>query len=101
LPHPRPPPSFPTRRSSDLHGIVARIARRHPPLDLLRALGETGALLLRTRPLARLRPEIALALGDLARLVAQRVTRRFGLRDGRRDRKSTRLNSSHLGNSYA
>ena len=65
-------------------GVVARIARRHASLDLLRAFCETGPLLLRARPLARLRPEIALALGDLARLVAQRVTRGFGLREGRR-----------------
>src|SRR6185437_9743573 len=62
--------------------IVARIARGDAALDLLRALGETGALLLRPRALARLRTQVPLALGDLPRFLAQRVPRGLRLRDG-------------------
>src|SRR5262245_62358587 len=86
-------PSFPTRRSSDLAagvrtiGIdddtdrVAALARGEPPLfepglaELLRAGLEAKTFSVTT---------------DLA-----------GLADADVDRKSTRLNSSHLGTSYA
>src|SRR5205814_9285239 len=89
--------SFPTRRSSDLDGApVAGIAREsderpdRASVDLyhLAVLGARVARETPTQPLRRL-------LGHAA--ILHQV--RNGLPVG--DRKSTRLNSSHLGISYA
>src|SRR5205814_5897869 len=74
FPHPRHPPSFPTRRSSDL---PRRFGRGHGRAGTARRAILRAA---QTKPAcAQVRPR---------------------QRDGR-DRKSTRLNSSHLGISYA
>src|SRR5205814_9765292 len=89
---PRALPSFPTRRSSDLRGRhgVHRLAEGG---ERERVRDDDGTHLAGTRhsdrrPLAAHR---ALAGGREAAQPAHRV----------RDRKSTRLNSSHLGISYA
>src|SRR5699024_11319949 len=80
--------SFPTRRSSDLQGGLRRelaagdrIRQEH--------CGE------------RLRDRADLELVVLARVPAGEKDRAVGLDRGRRDRKSTRLNSSHVSISYA
>src|SRR5207302_11324540 len=76
--------SFPTRRSSDLNRF-----------------GNVGRLL------RGVREELALHLGHLLRVhVAERLVQaadgaRVQLLDARLDRKSTRLNSSHVKISYA
>src|SRR5207249_12242433 len=70
---PRPLPSFPTRRSSDLTGPVRPLAAAHGPVGSAR-----GGVRLRDVPGADGRPRY-----------------RVG------DRKSTRLNSSHVSSSYA
>src|SRR5690606_41983213 len=72
---PRPLPSFPTRRSSDLERNSAYPASA---LDIRRR--RQGAPL---------------------RSADQRFRRRCGACNRLRDRKSTRLNSSHVKNSYA
>jgi hypothetical protein len=59
-------------------GIVPRIARGDAVLDLLRALGETGTLLLQAAALAGLLAQCGLALAGLSRLLAQRIASRFG-----------------------
>src|SRR5207249_9880713 len=100
-PPPRPPPSFPTRRSSDLTtctGIVPS-SRRDPPrtattviVYVPRASGRWWNL---PEKGTRLRPR-------LPRTVVVPATAQLG-RGPRttRDRKSTRLNSSHVSISYA
>src|SRR5690606_41604065 len=97
LSSPRPPrdlPSFPTRRSSDLS--VARVplpARLIPPV--LRRLGRKDEDGLPANAIAAPLPAgagAAYVLGDSMVLVAD---------GGGRDRKSTRLNSSHVKISYA
>src|SRR5262245_66533660 len=74
--------SFPTRRSSDL--AAARDPERIGRIGLLDADADVDAPLAH-QPIAQLRR------GDEAAFLAGH----------RRDRKSTRLNSSHLGISYA
>src|SRR5690606_40210309 len=76
--------SFPTRRSSDLGRRVHRGARRCDPVDL-RRLG---------RGLTRAEQEKSCG-GDSLRI------RAVASSAGTRDRKSTRLNSSHVKISYA
>src|SRR5690625_6112832 len=66
--------SFPTRRSSDLEVIRSQAAGVENPPAIPRFQGESG------RPAA---------MAEVAN------------RAPRRDRKSTRLNSSHVANSYA
>src|SRR5204862_6541872 len=76
--------SFPTRRSSDLY-VVARV--------LLRAARRVG--------LALGRPRLA-PLVDVAAVAVWLVpAARVATRGARPDRKSTRLNSSHVEISYA
>src|SRR5699024_12138131 len=79
--------SFPTRRSSDLHGSVLVFGQ--PNEDLV--LGQADAVLL-AQLLVQLRAQ---QLGT-AEVAAAR-----SLVHGRQDRKSTRLNSSHVSISYA
>src|SRR5690606_40134672 len=93
--HPRVLPPFPTRRSSDLGAAVRRAVRASGARPLLqrRIPGLVAAVLL--HPQEGARPEMA-----------ARVQRRRGPSDLRRaagtgDRKSTRLNSSHVKISYA
>src|SRR5439155_26603222 len=87
--------SFPTRRSSDLPFSVRRIlpphAQRHGP----KAMKE-GVELGRLRTIRRKLPSLLLnRLNE-----AEQVIRTFG-DNQRQDRKSTRLNSSHVAISYA
>src|SRR5207253_10068612 len=83
--HPRALHSFPTRRSSDLHGRTGP-ARPH------RA---TPALLQRRGCTRRSRTEQSRAP------TGRHTPRPRSPRSGRGDRKSTRLNSSHVAISYA
>src|SRR5690606_41895045 len=85
--HPR---SFPTRRSSDLRGPDAHRARRPRPVALLDVGFAGGAPRRCPGGGARQpRPPSRRTRGRLTRLAR------------RRDRKSTRLNSSHAKISYA
>src|SRR5690554_7316012 len=83
----RPPRStlFPTRRSSDLAKYQRRIARRKPRPGQAASRGYKQAKL----QTAKLHKRVARQRQDAARKWA------------RRDRKSTRLNSSHVRISYA
>src|SRR5205814_8425530 len=80
--------SFPTRRSSDLRPDGVQLASREHRLQHVRRVDGAlrGAGADDRVELVDEQDDLALALGDL-------------LEDG--DRKSTRLNSSHLGISYA
>src|SRR5262245_64130038 len=80
----RPPRStpFPTRRSSDLHLCLDRLDRQRE------AIGD-----------GTVRPPLGEEGEDLA--LARREHRKALTPREREDRKSTRLNSSHLGISYA
>src|SRR5688500_19625130 len=87
-PYHRPLPSFPTRRSSDLHhpdGILPRQLARDVGGPVLGGVVHHDDL--------RARERRADALHQRGQIV--------GLVIGREDRKSTRLNSSHLVISYA
>src|SRR5439155_17986243 len=93
--HPRALPSFPTRRSSDLACARALAGRR--AADAARRAGRArGAAALATdRDAPALR-----ALRPLPPALLRRPPHPHPLL-GRRDRKSTRLNSSHVAISYA
>src|SRR5205814_7503745 len=80
--------SFPTRRSSDLR-IAALLVRGE------RRLGPERALV------HRFADERVPQIGDGLSCRGHRQPRSPSGRSPRRDRKSTRLNSSHLGISYA
>src|SRR5688500_19712701 len=84
--------SFPTRRSSDLEG--QRAARHLGAAERVVAVGVVER---------ELRLDVALGLSrlDLAVTVGVLGTGVLRQRRARRDRKSTRLNSSHLVISYA
>src|SRR5205814_9135642 len=87
--------SFPTRRSSDLGLIDLSRNGRYADDVRIEILGSDGAIFVETHPAQRVR------LGRRAGL--ETVWERAG-EDAFRagvDRKSTRLNSSHLGISYA
>src|SRR5207244_7749769 len=95
-PHPPPPPSFPTRRSSDLplkHHAPAHNGQHHPrPRDLLR----------RTRQILPIDHDAIAELADLQRAFVFLLVVQVGVVDRvEADRKSTRLNSSHQIISYA
>src|SRR5262245_63252568 len=84
-----PPPTsipFPTRSSSDLRDIAVR---REIPRGILRAHARIVRGVRRER-----------ANGNTGH-IANRSAGISGDREAERDRKSTRLNSSHLGISYA
>src|SRR5205814_4755918 len=97
---PRAPPPSPTRRSSDL---------RLGPRDVAR----TGAAGLRVRPMRAFLSALGIGIGisamiavvgistssreDLNRQLAKIGTNLLRVAPGQTDRKSTRLNSSHLG----
>src|SRR5205807_8176763 len=85
-------PSFPTRRSSDLSG------RRHPGVDRAddRADEEDGG-----DQMARRMDLLAERGHGLPRWSARGIEQRPCCDVAREDRKSTRLNSSHLVISYA
>src|SRR5205814_9810722 len=86
--------SFPTRRSSDLHR--AALEHRAHRLAGTHERPEIGALVGIDR--GRHRDDEHLAASEALQLGGEgQVLRRLELRD----RKSTRLNSSHLGISYA
>src|SRR5207253_11443127 len=88
-PRRRSRPSFPTRRSSDLEGRC-------------RGLGscDRDQVAQRAEPRERLALELADALARQVELVPDRLERpRLALEA--EDRKSTRLNSSHVASSYA
>src|SRR5437899_501803 len=89
--------SFPTRRSSDLAATLAQqIGGETGNPDALRALSDALAGLS-----LWLEPKDAAALVQTIVLLAGKTTDADTLRPLVRDRKSTRLNSSHLGISYA
>src|SRR5205814_5615947 len=94
-------PSFPTRRSSDLRiGIPVAIHLEH--LDARRVdLVDVPRQIEAQQPRAPVQPLGVLGeLQDLAIVGALTLEHAAGIMQ-RVDRKSTRLNSSHLGISYA
>src|SRR5699024_11746542 len=86
-------PSFPTRRSSDLL-TQPDIAQRFLNINILRQLAVQLQLVLHGRVL-ELRARIAESL------VLPGTLRQYKPRHQATDRKSTRLNSSHVSISYA
>src|SRR5947207_490619 len=95
--HHRALPSFPTRRSSDLVLRVAVGQFRQPRHRLLVSLPAVVEL----RQLEQRLAEFLRFGGDERVVVDDAEQRRLGRRVGLRDRKSTRLNSSHTVISYA
>src|SRR5262245_62834224 len=91
----RPPPSstlFPTRRSSDL-GLARWLWRHITPPERTAVIGD-GELAWAARRKLELFPDMHLELVEEASREPPRI-------NNGSDRKSTRLNSSHLGISYA
>src|SRR5690606_41080099 len=87
------PPSFPTRRSSDL--AIRRTDRSAWAARAPLFAGQTAAPPCRARRRRRVPDRIRCRLGRLL------AVGEWGPRSSRRDRKSTRLNSSHVKISYA
>src|SRR5690349_22490239 len=81
LPQPPRSPLFPTRRSSDLFWVVAR----------------EGSVSRAAKQLRVTQPTVSEQIHALEDNLDEKLLRR----EGRRDRKSTRLNSSHVEISYA
>src|SRR5205814_8425299 len=88
----RPLHSFPTRRSSDLF-----VARRSTTFAR-RAGGAVHAVIRRSKPACVSCFVVSTVTRDTADAC---ISRRVASYRGHEDRKSTRLNSSHLGISYA
>src|SRR5690606_40585599 len=98
---PRAPPSSPTRRSSDLVGnqraalvqAAAGHADERPQAGIRLGIG-----------LALLLPDLPFTLGPAGTAIGQVLPEQAHAEAGRagavRDRKSTRLNSSHVKSSY-
>src|SRR5205814_7380168 len=95
-PPPPPLPSFPTRRSSDLR---LRSDREYADLRAPDPAVREEPLVLVSRDSERRAVDGHLVL--LRRRQDRCPIRKHELQIRRRDRKSTRLNSSHLGISYA
>src|SRR5690606_41388375 len=95
---PRNLPSFPTRRSSDLIERTRRCTLSRTKL-LRTVIGVDEVRVVQ----ADLQHEPDVTLGDLVHVGLHHVPEPFGGVDavGARDRKSTRLNSSHVKISYA
>src|SRR5205814_9453251 len=91
----RHPPSFPTRRSSDLN-LLGRVQLPHRPVRGHAAHRERDAPEFHPWPE---RPHFRGHQSDVE--VADAVQGVTHIDDTQIDRKSTRLNSSHLGISYA
>src|SRR5690606_41548986 len=93
--------SFPTRRSSDLLLVVVAAGQLDRGLvGLGAAVGEKGPL--KAGQLEKARRELGLSRVVVeVRRVQQRLGRLLNRRLHPRDRKSTRLNSSHVKISYA
>src|SRR5690606_40303154 len=96
--HLRDLPSSPTRRSSDLGKIRAESRLEEFPHARIERLTPTPARRERGRERGRAARFTGLGLALDRGLVLARST---GPLDRRRDRKSTRLNSSHVKISYA
>src|SRR5690606_41948691 len=93
---PRPLHSLPTRRSSDLHGIVHRV------LEPEAARGIEPALSAQPRLHAVLHlPDAETANCALLTKHLKTIAQDLGVQFRFKDRKSTRLNSSHVKISYA
>src|SRR5207249_9669169 len=99
--HPPPLHSFPTRRSSDLpfrrdeRGSVAERVMFNP-MTIQIAATAAGSRDLEAKQPARVRRHESFVEVDQATVVRRRALRRKTI-----DRKSTRLNSSHVSISYA
>src|SRR5262245_65006527 len=89
--------SFPTRRSSDLKEILLRWMRSSKTEQ--RMVERARMILLASDGLSG--KEIALKMGTREARVSKWLGRSLCRLIHRKDRKSTRLNSSHLGISYA
>src|SRR5690606_40637693 len=100
-PHPPPPPSFPTRRSSDLVGCDIRFDRdRKRRTNCFAQLAGDAALLSVRVAALRMQSAVARRLRRLLlRILDRNVRTKRELPEGE-DRKSTRLNSSHVKISY-
>src|SRR5699024_11729791 len=94
---PRPPPAFPTRRSSDLG--MGNMGSQYAALLAAGAVpGMELAAVTRVRPETLAARGLALPAGLPVYQTAEEL---FAAVDGGADRKSTRLNSSHVSISYA
>src|SRR5690606_39309346 len=95
---PRHLPPFPTRRSSDLKKTGGRyeFQRRYPNGEMYAPV--TGYYSLRYGSGGLEHAENEVLAGNDPRLLVRRLSDMF---TGREDRKSTRLNSSHVKISYA
>src|SRR5207302_8825352 len=101
FPSPPPPPalpSFPTRRSSDLRCIAARLQARDPVVQAARRLAVAQLLVALDRAAPRRLRVIDPAHAPQGLSPA---AERFRPLACPLDRKSTRLNSSHVKISYA
>src|SRR5690606_39897505 len=92
----RPPRPFPARRSSDLAGVVAEVAQNL--LEILALAGKAGI-----RGAVDRNRDLAVGVNSLERALqrVQHFLHRRRAPDHAEDRKSTRLNSSHVKISYA
>src|SRR5207249_11312245 len=96
---PRPPHTFPTRRSSDLAELDAILTLHAPMLRDLQGVGtDVASQLLVT---VGDNPERVTTEAKFAALVGVAPIPASSGKTSRQDRKSTRLNSSHVSISYA
>src|SRR5207253_10011526 len=101
LPASTPPPSFPTRRSSDLVGVggradlEARADERHRGARDVEVADGDADLVAASRPGAERDDRVSAPVVEASTRSGRRR------RTDERDRKSTRLNSSHVAISYA
>src|SRR5690606_41654014 len=95
--HPRPPRSFPTRRSSDLGGTLDTVSRHYN--ETVTALAGQQGLYGKASRFNELSSKANKAMPALEPLHADFESERLALIAS--DRKSTRLNSSHVKISYA
>src|SRR5690606_40330200 len=90
-------PSFPTRRSSDLFVLAARRVLSHP----LRHQCLTFCRFKKRSARGPCRRAMVASMPASVHVGAATVIELGAPRTGQPDRKSTRLNSSHVKNSYA
>src|SRR5690606_41474297 len=91
--------SFPTRRSSDLLvGVDDLLERERGVVDVVGVDADSDGSALLAGDLGAARDELAHRGGVDAHVALRRV---HGVGDAEADRKSTRLNSSHVKISYA
>src|SRR5207253_11331015 len=98
-PHPPPPPPFPTRRSSDLTIAAEALFTRSGKIG-----DDPGLRINLPDPAIKRIGNINIPIGsdcNAVRRVELSLGRRASVAPKTLDRKSTRLNSSHVASSYA